>query len=171
MGEAPDFPFGSTVRIRMDRWPKGRVASLGDAGHRPSPRSGQGRGLALVGAYVLADELGRAPDGDHRVAYARTGGRTRPLVDADRARATEDPGGPAAQSSVDRAERALGRPSPPSRPAGSRRRISPGRPYDFFSGGYWRDSDALRPAFPRAAPDGPGPGQAAKPDSGARGRR
>ena len=40
---------------------------IGDAGYCATPLSGQGTSLALVGAYVLAGELGRA-DGDHAVA-------------------------------------------------------------------------------------------------------
>ena len=43
---------------------------LGDAGYCPSPLSGQGTSLALVGAYVLAGEL-QAAAGDHQAAYAR----------------------------------------------------------------------------------------------------
>ena len=41
----------------------------GDAGYCPSPLSGQGTSLALVGAYVLAAELHNA-DGDHGAAFA-----------------------------------------------------------------------------------------------------
>src|SRR5690606_4288206 len=63
----------------MDRWWRGRVALLGDAAHCPSPLSGQGTSLALVGAYVLACELAAA-DGDHRVAFPRYEARMRPYV-------------------------------------------------------------------------------------------
>lgn len=67
-GAADDFYFDSLTLIRMDRWSKGRVVLLGDAAHCSSPASGQGTGLALTGAYVLAGELAAAR-GDHRVAY------------------------------------------------------------------------------------------------------
>jgi 2-polyprenyl-6-methoxyphenol hydroxylase-like FAD-dependent oxidoreductase len=107
MREAPDFYFDSMAQIRMERWSKGRVTLLGDAAYCPSPLSGQGTSLALVGAYVLAEELGRAPGGNHRVAYARTEDRMRPFVDANQALATENPGGPAAEESVDRAKWAI----------------------------------------------------------------
>jgi 2-polyprenyl-6-methoxyphenol hydroxylase-like FAD-dependent oxidoreductase len=70
MRTAPDFYFDSVSQVRMDRWSTGRVTLVGDAGYCPSPLSGQGSSLALVGAYVLASEL-RAADGDHRAAYAR----------------------------------------------------------------------------------------------------
>jgi len=70
MGEAPDFYFDSVSQVQLDHWSSGRVALVGDAGYSPSPASGQGTSLALVGAYVLAGEL-RAADGDHRAAFAR----------------------------------------------------------------------------------------------------
>lgn len=51
---ADDFYFDGLQLIEMDRWSRGRVVLLGDAAHCPSPASGQGTGMALVGAYVLA---------------------------------------------------------------------------------------------------------------------
>jgi 2-polyprenyl-6-methoxyphenol hydroxylase-like FAD-dependent oxidoreductase len=70
MPDAPDFYFDSVSQVRMGSWSAGRVTLAGDAGYCPSPLSGQGSSLALVGAYVLASEL-RAADGDHRDAFAR----------------------------------------------------------------------------------------------------
>ncbi|QBD77582.1 FAD-dependent oxidoreductase [Ktedonosporobacter rubrisoli] len=70
MGDAPDFYFDSTSMIQMDHWSAGRVALLGDAAYCASPASGQGTGLALVGAYVLAGEL-HAAAGDYQQAFAR----------------------------------------------------------------------------------------------------
>ena len=70
MWVAPDFYFDSISQVHMDRWSNGRVALVGDAGYGPSPASGQGTSLALVGAYVLAGELAAAR-GDHHIAYAR----------------------------------------------------------------------------------------------------
>ena len=46
----------------MDRWSKGRVALVGDAGYCCSPLSGQGTSVALLGAYILAGELAAAGD-------------------------------------------------------------------------------------------------------------
>ncbi|MEU8782251.1 FAD-dependent monooxygenase [Streptomyces sp. NPDC048637] len=63
--EADDFYFDGLQLIEMDRWSRGRVVLLGDAAHCASPASGQGTGMALVGAYVLAGELaaaGRDPE-------------------------------------------------------------------------------------------------------------
>ncbi|WP_459117323.1 hypothetical protein [Sphaerisporangium rhizosphaerae] len=68
--------------------------------------SGQGTSLALVGAYVLAAELAAA-DGDHRRAFARYERRMRPFAERNQALATENPGGPASQESVDLAKNAI----------------------------------------------------------------
>ncbi|MBU3067217.1 FAD-dependent monooxygenase [Nocardia sp. NEAU-G5] len=55
--ESPDFYFDSVSQIHLDQWSRGRVALVGDAAYCPSPLSGQGTSMALVGAYVLAGEL------------------------------------------------------------------------------------------------------------------
>ncbi|MFE6309412.1 FAD-dependent monooxygenase [Nocardiopsis sp. NPDC057823] len=78
-----DFYFDSVTRIHMDTWSAGRVVLLGDAGYCPSPMSGQGTSLALVGAYVLAGELARH-DGAAG-ALAAYEARMRPYVDANQA--------------------------------------------------------------------------------------
>ncbi|MDZ5444478.1 FAD-dependent monooxygenase [Micromonospora sp. 4G57] len=70
MADAPDFYFDLYGQVRTDRWSRGRVALLGDAAWCPSPLTGQGTSLSLVGAYVLAGELAAA-GGDHPVAYRR----------------------------------------------------------------------------------------------------
>lgn len=70
MPEASDFYFDTLAQVRMDSWSRGRTVLLGDAAYCPSPASGQGTGMALVGAYVLAGELAAA-QGDLRVAFAR----------------------------------------------------------------------------------------------------
>ncbi|GAA1332625.1 FAD-dependent monooxygenase [Pseudonocardia xinjiangensis] len=79
MREAPDFAFDSMGQVHLDRWSAGRVVLLGDAGYCPSPLTGLGTSLALVGAYVLAGELA-ASDGDHRAAFARYEQVMRPYV-------------------------------------------------------------------------------------------
>jgi len=70
MWEAPDFYFDAVSQVHMDRWSSGRAVLVGDAAYGPSPMSGVGTSLALVGAYVLAGELAAAA-GDHRIAFAR----------------------------------------------------------------------------------------------------
>jgi 2-polyprenyl-6-methoxyphenol hydroxylase-like FAD-dependent oxidoreductase len=54
-------------------------ALVGDAGYCPSPASGQGTSLALVGAEVLASELAAA-GGDHARAFVAYEARMRPFV-------------------------------------------------------------------------------------------
>lgn len=81
MENTEDFYFDSISQIRMDRWSRGRVTLLGDAGYCPSPLSGQGSSLAVVGAYVLAEELARHTRVTH--ALAAYEGRMRPYVHAN----------------------------------------------------------------------------------------
>lgn len=54
LDDTPDFYLDQVAQVVMDRWSHGRVALLGDAAFSSSPLSGQGTGLALVGAYLLA---------------------------------------------------------------------------------------------------------------------
>ncbi|WP_327146849.1 FAD-dependent monooxygenase [Nocardia sp. NBC_01327] len=68
MAQSPDFYFDSVSQIHLERWSSGRAALVGDAAYSPSPLSGQGTSMALVGAYVLAAEL-NAAHGDHTVAF------------------------------------------------------------------------------------------------------
>ncbi|HTK66656.1 MAG TPA: FAD-dependent monooxygenase [Pseudonocardia sp.] len=81
MDAAPDFYFDACSQIEMNSWSTGRVALLGDAGYCPSPLSGQGTALALIGAYLLAGELSAHP-GDHTAAFAGYEGRFRSFVEA-----------------------------------------------------------------------------------------
>ena len=76
---APDLYFDSICQVRLDRWSHGRVILLGDAGYCPSPWSGAGSGLAVVGAYVLAGEL-KLAGGDHTAAFQAYEQKMRPYV-------------------------------------------------------------------------------------------
>ncbi len=70
---APDFYFDEMSQIKMDRWSKGRVALVGDAGYCCSPLSGQSTSVALLGAYILAGELAAASqngDVDYELGFA-----------------------------------------------------------------------------------------------------
>lgn len=67
--DSPDFFFDEVSQVRMDTWSSGRVTLLGDAAFCGSPLSGNGTAMAMVGAYLLAGELGAAR-GDHRAAFA-----------------------------------------------------------------------------------------------------
>jgi 2-polyprenyl-6-methoxyphenol hydroxylase-like FAD-dependent oxidoreductase len=93
MWRAPDFYFGALAQTVVDTWSKGRVALVGDAGYCPSPFSGQGTSLALVGAYVLAEELGKCPE-DHTSAFGAYEARMRPYVLKNQALAWRDRSAP-----------------------------------------------------------------------------
>ena len=69
MPGAPDFYFDSICQVHVDRWWRGRVVLLGDAGYCGSPLAGLGTSLSIVGAYVLAGELAARP-GDPEGAFA-----------------------------------------------------------------------------------------------------
>jgi 2-polyprenyl-6-methoxyphenol hydroxylase-like FAD-dependent oxidoreductase len=84
MGDTPDFYLGLVGQMRMPGWTRSRVALLGDAGYCPSPWSGAGTSLALVGACVLAGELAISPD-DHAAAFSRYETRMRPFVEKNQA--------------------------------------------------------------------------------------
>ncbi|WP_431899397.1 FAD-dependent monooxygenase [Nonomuraea sp. bgisy101] len=103
MWKSTDFYFDAMAQIKMDRWSQGRVALVGDAGYCASPMSGQGTSLAMVGAYVLAEELGRSVDG----GFDRYEQRMRGFVELNQALATENPGGPASDESVEKAKNAI----------------------------------------------------------------
>lgn len=68
MSKSSDFYFDFIAQTRMNALHKGRVALVGDAAYCPSPASGQGTSMALVGAYVLAGELKNA-GGDYSQAF------------------------------------------------------------------------------------------------------
>jgi 2-polyprenyl-6-methoxyphenol hydroxylase-like FAD-dependent oxidoreductase len=70
MPDAPDFYFDSICQVHVDRWSRGRVALVGDAGYCGSPLAGLGTSMSIVGAYVLAGELASTPD-DHEAAFTR----------------------------------------------------------------------------------------------------
>ena len=62
MPNAADFYFQAIQQIRMTQWSKARVVCLGDAAYAPTPLTGMGTSLAILGAYVLAGELSRLRD-------------------------------------------------------------------------------------------------------------
>jgi 2-polyprenyl-6-methoxyphenol hydroxylase-like FAD-dependent oxidoreductase len=86
---ASDFYLDSMAQVKLDRWSRGRIVLLGDAGYCPTPLTGLGTSLALVGAYILAGELAAARDeatgaGEEdavRGAFNRYETRMRPYVE------------------------------------------------------------------------------------------
>lgn len=77
-----DFYFDIATQVFMESWTAGRIALVGDSGYCPSPLSGQGTSLGLVGAYVLANELKRA-NGDYISAFSRYNKLLIPFVKAN----------------------------------------------------------------------------------------
>jgi 2-polyprenyl-6-methoxyphenol hydroxylase-like FAD-dependent oxidoreductase len=82
LDDTPDFYLDQVAQVVMDRWSSGRVGLLGDAAFSSSPLSGQGTGLALVGAYLLAGELAAA-GWDPEAGFAAYEGRMRSFVEAN----------------------------------------------------------------------------------------
>ncbi|MEV6206153.1 FAD-dependent monooxygenase [Kitasatospora sp. NPDC051914] len=79
MRDSTDFHLDSLGQVHLDGWSRGRVALLGDAGYSPSPLTGLGTSLALVGAYVLAGEAARS-GGDLQTAFRNYDRVMRPYV-------------------------------------------------------------------------------------------
>jgi 2-polyprenyl-6-methoxyphenol hydroxylase-like FAD-dependent oxidoreductase len=82
--DADDFYFDEFAQVHMPTISNGRVTLVGDAGYCASPLSGMGTSLALVGAYVLAGELGSADSlGNDRIRLALQRYQTvlRPYID------------------------------------------------------------------------------------------
>ncbi|WP_181779790.1 FAD-dependent monooxygenase [Pseudonocardia pini] len=82
LDDTPDFYLDQVAQVVMDRWSSGRVGLLGDAAFSSSPMSGQGTGLALVGAYLLAGELAAA-GWDPETGFAGYERRMRAFVEAN----------------------------------------------------------------------------------------
>ncbi|KAL4864869.1 hypothetical protein BDV12DRAFT_200683 [Aspergillus spectabilis] len=68
-------------QIKMKHLSIGRVVLLGDAGYCPTPFTGLGTNLCLVGVYVLAGELARHGCHDVEDALQTYGEKMRPFVD------------------------------------------------------------------------------------------
>ena len=59
MKDSDNFYLERMGFVKMDSWSRGCVTLVGDAGYGPSALTGLGTTSALVGAYVLAGEIGR----------------------------------------------------------------------------------------------------------------
>lgn len=79
-----DLYFDVVSQIHMSRWSRGRVLLVGDAAGCISLLGGEGTGLAITEAYVLAGELARA-GGDHRRAFDAYEARLRPFIESKQA--------------------------------------------------------------------------------------
>ncbi|HEX3837617.1 MAG TPA: hypothetical protein VHW25_11700 [Steroidobacteraceae bacterium] len=106
MWQATDFYFGDVAQVKMPHWSGGRMVLLGAAAYCPSPFSGQGTSLALVGAYVLAQELQRS-GADIGAACDRYESRMHPYVDLNQALVQLDRAGPIADDVMDAAKNGI----------------------------------------------------------------
>ncbi|OBK22900.1 hypothetical protein A5634_06925 [Mycobacterium asiaticum] len=68
LDQVDDLYFDVVSQIRLPSWSQGRTALVGDAAACASLLAGEGTGLAMTEAYVLAGELSRA-QGDYRRAF------------------------------------------------------------------------------------------------------
>jgi 2-polyprenyl-6-methoxyphenol hydroxylase-like FAD-dependent oxidoreductase len=79
MDASDDLYFDRVSQIHLPHWSANRVALVGDAAACPSLLAGEGTGLGMLEAYVLAGELHRA-DGDCARALAAYESRLRTFV-------------------------------------------------------------------------------------------
>ncbi|OBK18659.1 FAD-binding domain [Mycobacterium asiaticum] len=84
--DSDDLYFDVVSQIRLDHWWSGRVALVGDAAACVSLLAGEGTGLAMTAAYVLAGEL-RCAQGDFQRAFHAYETRMRPLIEEKQANA------------------------------------------------------------------------------------
>jgi 2-polyprenyl-6-methoxyphenol hydroxylase-like FAD-dependent oxidoreductase len=81
MDGSDDMYFDRVSQIHLPHWSANRVALVGDAAACPSLLAGEGAGLGMLAAYVLAGELHRA-DGNCARALAAYESRLRTFVSA-----------------------------------------------------------------------------------------
>jgi 2-polyprenyl-6-methoxyphenol hydroxylase-like FAD-dependent oxidoreductase len=82
MDHAPDFYFHVIEQIQMSKWSNNCVICLGDTAYAPTPLTGMGTSLAIMGAYLLAGELSNLGSGEHPArALAAYEDKFRPYVE------------------------------------------------------------------------------------------
>jgi 2-polyprenyl-6-methoxyphenol hydroxylase-like FAD-dependent oxidoreductase len=59
LDQAPDLYFQAIQQIKMVKWSTSRIVCLGDTAYAPTPLTGMGTSLAMIGAYILAGELSK----------------------------------------------------------------------------------------------------------------
>lgn len=69
MMNADNFYSDELVQVHLPTWSMGRVALVGDSAWAPTPFTGQGNQLAIIGAFVLAQEITRDPTPQAFVKY------------------------------------------------------------------------------------------------------
>jgi 2-polyprenyl-6-methoxyphenol hydroxylase-like FAD-dependent oxidoreductase len=86
MEDVAEIYFDRVSQIRMACWSRGRVMLIGDAAACVSLLAGEGTGLAMTEAYVLAGELHQAR-GNYQDAFVRHEQRLRPFITGKQAAA------------------------------------------------------------------------------------
>lgn len=81
MRKTDNFYSDQLMQVKLDRWSQYRVALVGDAAYAPSPLTGKGTLLAILGGYVLAQELSRNRT-DPTTAFTRYEKRLRSYVES-----------------------------------------------------------------------------------------
>ncbi|MEN3166217.1 FAD-dependent monooxygenase [Gluconobacter sp. OJB] len=84
LGQVNDFYFGQMMQVKASRWSKGRFVMLGDAAYCPTPFTGEGTALSLVGAYLLASEIRQSMS--HTQAFDTYEALLRPYVEKSQAK-------------------------------------------------------------------------------------
>ncbi|OJJ69052.1 hypothetical protein ASPBRDRAFT_183499 [Aspergillus brasiliensis CBS 101740] len=86
MEEADDFYCERMGVVNLDSWSRGRVVLVGDAAYCPSAMTGMGTSCAMVGAYILAGEIGKrcakgvGPKVDIAMAFKDYEDKLRPFI-------------------------------------------------------------------------------------------
>lgn len=81
MMHAPDFYLERLGYVKLAPWSHGRVTLVGDAAHCPTVLTGMGTTSAMVGAYILAGEIGRHGSENLAAALESYEARFRPFID------------------------------------------------------------------------------------------
>ncbi len=79
LDETKDFYYDRVSQIFLDNWSQDRIAVIGDAAGCISLLGGEGTGLAITEAYVLAGELYKA-QGDYTKAFANYQNLMKPFI-------------------------------------------------------------------------------------------
>lgn len=79
LDEVNHIYYDRVSQIHMDRWTRGRVALIGDAASCLSLLAGEGTGMGMLAAYILAGELTLA-GGNYATAFSRYEQRLMPLL-------------------------------------------------------------------------------------------
>ncbi|KAF6236390.1 hypothetical protein HO173_005482 [Letharia columbiana] len=95
MDTTDNFYMQSNAQVKLDSWSKGRMSVVGAAAFCPSPISGMGTTVAIVGAYILAGEISRYGT-DYEKAFEAYESIMRPFVDTAQ---SLPPGAPAIANS------------------------------------------------------------------------